>query len=98
MSISGQYFRRYTCDKNYDPTNGWQRKWTYKVAWKGSGDSPSLIAMTDGMTIVLKSKEELREWLYINDMVQMTKDEVMGFIMYTSFNTDFKYQPKDNNE
>ena len=76
----GRYFRK---SGEYDPSNGWQRKWTYKLGWVGSGSNPRLVAMTDGMII---KPGHLQNWVQDNDMVEMTRLEVISFIVHDGSN------------
>ena len=90
MSLSGLYFRKRV--ETWNPSDGWQRKWTYKIGWVGSSDSPRAMAMTDGMVISFKSKGNLYEWIAKNDMVAMSSKEMVGFIINDSGNlTDSPY-------
>lgn len=81
MVIKGNVLGRYVRKQGtYDASNSWQRKWTYKVGWEGSGDVIRLMAMTDGMLTRTFSKGSFSRWMHENGMVFMTTDEVLQFI------------------
>jgi hypothetical protein len=62
----------------------WQRKWTHKTGWVGEGKNAYIIAMTDGLTINLKTS--LNYWVEENDMVKMTRLEVISFLLFDKQN------------
>ena len=76
---SGHYLRK-RVDGDYDPSNGWQAKWTYKVCWVASWKTVRLVAMTDGMVTRERTPDDLEQWIEQYDMVQMTQSEMMDFM------------------
>lgn len=76
-SVSGMYLRK---RGDYDPSNGWCRKWTHKIGWIGGGDNIRLVAMTDGMITKDFSKGSLSKWISDYDMVFMSKGEMIEFM------------------
>ena len=63
----------------YNPLDGWQCKWTYKICWSGGGDRIHLVALTDGMITSRFTEDDLDAWIIKRNMVQMTKKEVIAF-------------------
>jgi hypothetical protein len=77
MEYAGKYIRK---NVDFDPSDGWQRKWTYKVGWIGSGKHIHLVAMTDGMITKEMTENELLERMIKDGMVWMSKQEIIEFI------------------
>lgn len=78
-SVSGRYIRK---NGRYEADHGWHRKWTYKIGWYATGEQIVLVAMTDGMTTKKMSKGVFSMWMEDNDMVFMTKDEMLAFLIF----------------
>lgn len=81
--IFGKYLRKRGKDGIYDPSDGWHRKWTHKIGWVGGGDHLRLVAMTDGMISQEFSKGSLSVWIHENDMVFMTREEMVSYMENT---------------
>lgn len=53
----GKYYRK---SGVYNPSDGWCRKWTYKVGCEVSGKKMRLVAMTDGMISQVKGHKQIK--------------------------------------
>ena len=83
MKLTGKYFRK---SGVYDANDGWCRKWTYKVSYSVSNKNLFLVALTDGMMSRRKNHLEVEEWIENNDMVQMSKSEMVDFMLLDNCN------------
>lgn len=83
MKLVGKYFRK---SGAYNAMNGGDRKWTYKVGYHVSGKKMHLVALTDGMITKQKSHVDIMDWIEKEDMIQMSKIEVIAFFTHDESN------------
>jgi len=62
----------------FDPTDGWQAKWTHKIGYVGgsstydeTGGGVVLISMTDGMVTNRRTKKDMAIMLTADEMIPM---------------------------